>query len=56
MLDWIKDNWVGIGVIAFAFHTFLKAIARATKTGKDDKLIEKIGKIIGYLFGKDPNA
>ena len=56
MLDWIKNNWVQLGIIAFALHTLLKAIARTTKTAKDDSIVEKISKIIGYLFGKDPNA
>jgi len=55
-MDWIKDNWIAIGVIALAVHTLLKAIARVTVTKKDDAIVAKIGAILGYLFGKDPNA
>lgn len=55
-MDWIKANWVQIGVIVLAVHTLLKAIARVTKTKKDDIIVAKIGAVIGYLFGKDPNA
>lgn len=55
-MEWLTQNWVGIGVIVFAVHTLLKAIARVTATKKDDALVAKIGSIIAYLFGKDPKA
>ncbi len=55
-MDWIKSNWAEIGVIVLAAHTLLKAIARVTATQKDDAIVAKLGSIIGYLFGKDPNA
>ena len=54
MITWIQTHWVEIGVIVLALHTLLKAIARVTKTQKDDAIVEKIGSIIGYFFGKDP--
>lgn len=56
MLEYIKTHWAEIGVIVLTLHTLLKAIARMTKTSKDDEFLEKISKVIGYLFGKDPNA
>lgn len=55
-MDWIKDNWVQIGVIVLALHTFAKAVVRVTATKKDDAIVAKIGAIIGYLFGKDPSS
>ena len=54
MIDWIKTHWVEIGVIAFALHTLLKAVARVTKTKVDDNIVAKIGAVIKYLFGRDP--
>lgn len=56
MLDTIKAHWVEIGIIALAGHTFLKAIADVTTTKKDDAIVAKIGAVIGYLFGRRPNA
>lgn len=57
-MEWIKANWVQIGVIAFAVHTLLKAIRDAIDTTPetDDNVFEKIvtyvGKVIAYLFGQ----
>lgn len=45
-----------LGVILLAAHTLLKAISRVTKTQKDDAIIDQIGSILGYLFGKDPSG
>lgn len=53
-MEWIKDNWQQLTVIILAAHTLLKAIARVTKTKKDDAIVAKIGAIIAYIFGKDP--
>jgi len=53
-MDWIKSHWAEIGVIVLYLHTFLKAIARITATKKDDMIMDKIGSVIAYLFGKDP--
>ena len=54
-MEWLQGHWVEIGVIAFAGHTLLKAIADVTKTKKDDAIVEKIGAVIGYFFGKRIN-
>lgn len=54
IVNWIQNNWVEMGLIAIAAHTLLKAITRVTATKKDDAVVDKIGAIIGYLFGKDP--
>ena len=57
-MEWIQANWVQIGVVALALHTFLKALRDALdKTPEtDDNAFEKIvtilGKFISYLFGK----
>ena len=57
-MEWIQQNWVQIGVIALAAHTFLKAVRDAIDTTPetDDNLFERVvtgvGKVVGYLFGK----
>jgi hypothetical protein len=54
-MEWITAHWVEIGVIVFAVQNAAKAIADTTKTTKDDVIIAKIGKILGYFFlGKRP--
>jgi len=50
-IEWVKNNWVQIGVVILALHTLLKAVADVTATKKDDAIVAKIGAIIGYLFG-----
>jgi len=52
-MDWIRNNWAGIGVIVLSLHTLSKAIVRVTKTKKDDAFVAKVGSILGYLFGRD---
>jgi hypothetical protein len=56
-MEWLQTNWVQVGVIAFAIHTALKAIAEAIdKDPKTDNKFERaikfFGNLIGYLFGK----
>jgi len=62
MIDWIKDNWVVVGVVFIAFHTFLKAVRDAIdKTPATDdnwfeRLVTIVGKVASYLFmGQRPN-
>ena len=60
MIEWLKENWVQVGVIALAAHTLLKAIADAIDTEPEDesafeKVVNVFGKIVGYLFGHRPN-
>ncbi len=56
-MDWIRDNWAQIGVIALLVRELLKAIAAATPTDKDDKAILKFDRFFDYLFkGKRPNG
>ena len=62
LMEFIKNlDWVKIGVLALAIHTFLKAIRDAIDTTPDtddnwfEKLVTDIGKIVAYLFGKRPN-
>lgn len=58
MIEFLQNNWVAIGVIALAFHTFLKAVRDAIdKTpATDDNWFEKFvtifGKAVAYLGGK----
>ena len=57
MVEWLKANWIQIGVIALGVHTLLKAIADAldkdpTTQNKFEQVVEFIGKIISYVFGK----
>ena len=58
MGEWVQQNWVAIGVIALAAHTFLKAVRDAIdKTpATDDNWFEKfvtvLGKAVAYLGGK----
>ena len=55
LIQWFQTNWVQIGVIALALHTFLKAIRAAIdKTPNSDdnwfeKLVSFLGKIVNYL-------
>ena len=39
------------GVISLGVQ-FLRAIAKATKTTKDDAIVERIAKFFGYFIGK----
>ena len=56
IVDYIRDNWVAMGVIVLGILNVLQAIAKLTPTDKDDKIVAKIGAVVGYLFGKNPNA
>ena len=60
MIDWLKANWIQVGVIALAVHTLLKAIADAIYTEPNqesafEKVVNIFGKVVGYLFGQRPN-
>lgn len=50
LINLVKTHWVEIGVITFAVHTLLKAIADVTETKKDDAIVAKIGAVLGYIF------
>jgi len=61
VIDFVKDNWVGIGVIYVAFVQLLKAIRDAIdKTpSTDDNCFERLVTILGkvgasLLTGKTP--
>jgi len=43
-------NWAEIGVIIMAAFGLAQAIARATPTPKDDKIVSKIGKVLNVIF------
>lgn len=59
IVEYVKANWIAIGVIYLAFHTFLKAIRDAfDKTPEtDDNIFERIVTILGkatkyFITGK----
>jgi hypothetical protein len=41
-----------ISVITLAFFGVAQAVARATKTKRDDLIVSKIGKVLSFIFSK----
>jgi len=41
-----------ISVITLAAFGLAQAVARATKTKRDDKIVSRVGKILSFIFSK----
>ncbi len=52
-MEWLSQNWVQIcGVLALGVQ-LARAIAKMTKSSKDDALIEKIANVLAYFIGAE---
>jgi hypothetical protein len=52
-MEWLQSNWMALcGTLALGVQ-FARAIAKMTKTTKDDAIVEKIAVFLGYFIGKD---
>ncbi len=50
MIEFIRDNWVGIGAAILAVVRVLEAVVELTPSEKDDVIVAKIAAVVRNFF------
>lgn len=50
-MEWIVENWEGIGASLIALHALAVAVVNLTPTPKDDEILAKIYKVVEVFAG-----
>lgn len=52
-MEWLSQNWIQLcGVVALGVQ-FARAVAKMTKSTKDDAVIEKVATVLAYFIGAE---